>query len=66
MQESGDDGIGLAPQSALVDAVVGPEVLRASRAFLTILDEVTVDELCRRAQVLPGLVNDRAISDFTI
>lgn len=66
MQESGDDEIGLAPQSALVDAVVGPEVLRASRAFLAILDVVTVDELCRRAQVLPGLVSDRAISDFTI
>jgi Rrf2 family protein len=65
MQESGDDGIGPA-QSALVDAVVGPEVLRASRAFLTILDEVTVDELCRRAQVLPGLTRDRANSDFTI
>ncbi|MDP3255631.1 MAG: Rrf2 family transcriptional regulator [Bosea sp. (in: a-proteobacteria)] len=66
MQEAGDDGIGPAPQSALVDAVVGPEVLRASRAFLSILDEVTVDELCRRAQILPGLGSDGNSADFTI
>ncbi|KPH79667.1 MULTISPECIES: Rrf2 family transcriptional regulator [Bosea] len=50
MQEAGDDGLGPAPHSRLVDDVIGPEVMRASQAFLAVLDGITVEELCRRAQ----------------
>lgn len=66
MQEAGDDGLGPTPHSRLVDDVIGPEVMRASQAFLTVLDGVTVEELCRRAQdeaVFGAAAGD---GDFTI
>ena len=48
MSDAAED-LGPPPQSALVDTVVGPEVAAASAAFLTVLDGVTVEDLCRRA-----------------
>ncbi len=66
MQEAGDDGLGPAPHSRLVDEVIAPEVMRASQAFLTVLDGITVEELCRRAQDEAVFGAARADSDFTI
>ncbi|CAN5171948.1 Rrf2 family transcriptional regulator [soil metagenome] len=66
MQDAGDDGLGPAPHSRLVDEVIGPEVMRASQAFLTVLDGITVEELCRRAQDEAVFGAARADADFTI
>ncbi len=66
MQEAGEDGLGPLPQSRLVDEVVGPEVEAASAAFLAALDDVTVEELCRRAQT-KAVFGARGLgADFTI
>ncbi len=45
-----EDGLPPLPESRLVDVVVGPVVTSAGEAFLTELDGVTVDELCRRSE----------------
>ena len=66
MQEAGDDGLGPMPHSRLIDEVIGPEVMRASQAFLTVLDDVTVEELCRRAQDESVFGTASADVDFTI
>lgn len=66
MQEAGEDGLGPLPQSRLVDEVVGPEVEAASTAFLTMLDNVTVEELCRRAQAKAVFGKAGPGADFTI
>jgi len=66
MQEAGDDHLEPSPQSRLVDDVVGPEVMRASQAFLAVLDGVSVEELCRRAQTTEGFDQNLAGADFTI
>lgn len=65
-QELGEEGYGPLPQSRLVDVVVGPEVARASAAFLATLDEVTVEELCQRAQQGAALGGAGGDTDFTI
>ena len=66
MQETGDDGLGPAPRSTLVEEVIAPEVARASRAFLAVLDDVTIEELCHRAQASGNLPAPEARADFTI
>jgi Rrf2 family protein len=66
MQETGDDGLGPAPQSRLVDEVIAPEVARASQAFLAVLDDVTIEELCHRAQASGSLAAMETRADFTI
>ncbi|QEL24467.1 Rrf2 family transcriptional regulator [Bosea sp. F3-2] len=66
MQETGEEGLGPLPQSRLVDEVVGPEVEAASAAFLAKLDNVTVEELCRRAQAKAVFGRGEAGADFTI
>ena len=66
MQETGEDGLGPLPQSRLVDEVVGPEVEGASAAFLAALDDVTVEELCRRAEAKVVFGERGAGADFTI
>jgi len=50
MTVTGEDSLPPLPESGLVDAVVEPAVQRAVEAFLTELDGVTVDELCRQAE----------------
>jgi len=66
MQDSGEEGLGPLPQSRLVDEVVGPEVEAASAAFLAKLDNVTVEELCQRAQAKAVFGKGEAGADFTI
>lgn len=64
MDEASQD-FGPLPQSALIDAVVAPEVAAASAAFLKVLDGVNVEELCARA--LAGALGVRPEQDnFTI
>jgi Rrf2 family protein len=50
MTATGEDTLPPVPESALVDAVVEPVVKGATEAFLTTLDSVTIDDLCRRAE----------------
>lgn len=66
MQESGEDTLAPMPHSRLVDDVIGPEVMRASQAFLAVLDGVTVEELCRRAQQEAVFGRVGLDADFTI
>lgn len=66
MQETGDDGLGPAPRSTLVDNVIAPEVARASQAFLAVLDGVTIEELCHRAQASGSTPAIGTSADFTI
>ena len=66
MQEPGDNGLGPAPQSRLIDEVVGPQVQHASEAFLAVLDAVTVEELCRQAQARAVFGKLGRDGDFTI
>ncbi len=66
MQEGGDDTLGPSPHSRLVDDVIGPEVLRASQAFLAALDAITVEELCKRALDEAVFGTPHANTDFTI
>jgi Rrf2 family protein len=66
MQEAGEDGLGPMPQSRLIDLVVGPQVERASQAFLSTLDGVTVEELCQQAERRAAFDGASATADFTI
>ena len=66
MQDAGEDALGPLPQSRLIDDVIGPEVARASEAFLAVLDGVTVEELCRRAQAKAVFGESGLDGDFTI
>ncbi|KRE11316.1 Rrf2 family transcriptional regulator [Bosea sp. Root381] len=66
MQDAGEEALGPAPRSRLVDEVIGPEVMRASEVFLAALDDVTVEELCRRAQQRKVLSDTGLGADFTI
>jgi Rrf2 family transcriptional regulator, iron-sulfur cluster assembly transcription factor len=65
MSVTGEDGLPPLPESALVEAVVEPAVRRATDAFLTDLDKVTVDELCHRA-TQERTVHLPASTDFAI
>src|SRR6478609_5890668 len=49
MQATGEDTAPPAPHSKLVDDVIEPVVRAASEAFLSELDKITVDELCKSA-----------------
>lgn len=49
MSSQAEDGVVPEPESMLVEEIVGPAVRRAGEAFLGALDELTVEELCRRA-----------------
>ena len=67
MLSNEDEGAQPLPDSALVTAVVGPSVESASNAFLAALDAITVELLCREAdlsKVFGGKQDDTA--DFTI
>jgi Rrf2 family iron-sulfur cluster assembly transcriptional regulator len=50
MASTGEDAMPVSPESALVDQVVAPMVKEAGASFLTALDAVTVDDLCRQAE----------------
>lgn len=52
--------------SALIDAVVAPQVVVASDAFLAVLDAVTVEMLCRQAEERGVFETLASRDDFTI
>jgi hypothetical protein len=60
----GEDETG--PVSRLVEQVVGPAVGRASEAFLSELDRVTVEDLCRDAEAKTVFGGTPAGIDFAI
>ncbi|WP_342359931.1 Rrf2 family transcriptional regulator [Terrarubrum flagellatum] len=66
MASTGEDVMQPAPESALIDHVVSPMVAAAGEAFLAKLDELTIDDLCQRAEKLPKGAEGRIIADFTI
>ncbi|MDB5641848.1 MAG: Rrf2 family transcriptional regulator [Hyphomicrobiales bacterium] len=66
MADGLEEGVGPAPESKLVDVVIQPLVEVASRRFLSELDAVTVDDLCRRAGDLTVFDDRKAGADFTI
>lgn len=60
-----EEDVSPAPESRLAEAVVAPLVKRGIQAFLAELDQVTVDDLCRQAQV-ETTVEQTSPTDFTI
>lgn len=66
MAATGEDGMPPIPESQLVDDVVGPAVAKAGEAFLSRLDDVTVEELCQRADSKRVFGDIPAAADFTI
>jgi Rrf2 family iron-sulfur cluster assembly transcriptional regulator len=65
MQANADEALPPLPQSALVDAVIAPEMQQAMEAWLARLDAVTVAELCREAEERAA-TGPAADTDFTI
>ncbi|WP_439495579.1 RrF2 family transcriptional regulator [Bosea sp. (in: a-proteobacteria)] len=65
MQVLGDETMPL-PQSRLIDDVVGPMLDRATEAFLSELDGVTVEALCREAEQKSVFGELHLKADFTI
>jgi Rrf2 family protein len=67
MTSQPDDGMTPEPESLLVELVVGPEVQRAGEAFLSALDQLTVEDLCRKADDRRVFGSERAEHlDFAI
>ena len=65
MTATSEDHLPPLPESALVERVVEPVVRQATTAFLTELDGVTIDDLCRQAEA--GTPVDKPpVTDFTI
>jgi Rrf2 family protein len=65
MTATGEDALPPRPDSKLVDLVIEPVVKLATVAFLSELDAVTVDDLCRRADEAAA-VETSLSADFTI
>jgi Rrf2 family transcriptional regulator, iron-sulfur cluster assembly transcription factor len=51
IQSEDDDD--LKPETAFVETVISPVIARAGEAFLTALEQVTIDDMCRQASVVP-------------
>jgi Rrf2 family protein len=64
MASEGED-VAPAPESRLIQQVVGPLVERGTGAFLRELDGVTLDDLCARAKAA-GAADASLLGDFTI
>ncbi|MBZ6077472.1 RrF2 family transcriptional regulator [Microvirga puerhi] len=60
-----DEGTSPLPESRLAETIVAPVVKKGIEAFLTELDQVTVDDLCKQAQVEEA-VDEIPAADFTI
>lgn len=60
-----DESSSPVPESRLAEAVVAPLVQQGTEAFLTELDKVTVEDLCRKAQAASA-VETMPNVDFTI
>ncbi|MBF9233209.1 RrF2 family transcriptional regulator [Microvirga alba] len=65
MSAQDEEGSSPVPESRLAEAVVAPLIKRGTDAFLAELDQVTVDDLCHRAQA-EGVVEAMSPVDFTI
>ncbi|CAH1659116.1 RrF2 family transcriptional regulator [Chelatococcus asaccharovorans] len=65
MDEDDDSGLPT-PDSLLVDRVIGPTIREASETFLAKLDEITVEDLCRKADAIAVFESPPAAGDFTI
>lgn len=66
LQEEDEDGQVPLPRSRLIAEVISPEIAQATEAFLTRLDGITVEDLCRRAQEHHVFGHDDPETDFTI
>lgn len=66
MADGVEEGTAPAPESKLVAVVIQPLVDAASQQFLTALDAVTVDDLCRRSGESAVFDDPRVGADFTI
>jgi Rrf2 family iron-sulfur cluster assembly transcriptional regulator len=66
MTVTGEENLAPLPESRLVDEVVAPLVGRATDAFLTALEAVTIEELCRQADERRVFGGVPAAADFTI
>ncbi|CAH1677963.1 BadM/Rrf2 family transcriptional regulator [Hyphomicrobiales bacterium] len=63
----GDDDSGLPiPDSVLVDRVISPTIREASETFLAKLDQITVEDLCRKADATAVFAAHATTEDFTI
>ncbi|MCB8819455.1 RrF2 family transcriptional regulator [Microvirga rosea] len=60
-----DEGATAIPESRLAELVVTPVVKQGIQAFLSELDKVTVDDLCKQAQAQEAVEQIPAV-DFTI
>ncbi|HEV2604815.1 MAG TPA: Rrf2 family transcriptional regulator [Microvirga sp.] len=65
MTATGEDGLPPLPESKLVDVVIEPAVKSAASAFLTELDALTIDDLCRRAEA-EAAIESAPMADFAI
>jgi Rrf2 family iron-sulfur cluster assembly transcriptional regulator len=65
MATSEDEGAPV-PESKLVETIIGPTIQEAGEAFLTKLDAVSVEELCRRAEGRSVFSDVSAAADFAI
>jgi Rrf2 family transcriptional regulator, iron-sulfur cluster assembly transcription factor len=65
MVTTGEDSLPPLPESKLVDMVVEPVVKQAAAALLRELDAITIDDLCREAEVQAAVGNGTP-ADFTI
>lgn len=65
--DGGDDDSGLpTPDSVLVDRVIGPTIRDAGETFLAKLDEISVEDLCRKADATAVFAPPVSAGDFTI
>ena len=66
MTVTGEESLPPLPESRLVDEVVAPLVSRATDAFLSALDGVTIEDLCRQADERGVFGGVPSTADFTI
>lgn len=65
LSEESDDAAA-ANSSKLISSVVAPMVAEASQSLMAALNEVTVEDLCKRSQAAGVFEGMRAAVDFTI
>ncbi|HEY0144833.1 MAG TPA: Rrf2 family transcriptional regulator [Methylovirgula sp.] len=61
--EAADDA---KPENAFVENIISPVVARAGEAFLTALEQVTIDDICGQVAETKTSREQAAKSDFTI
>lgn len=61
-----DDSLPPVPDSVLVEQVIGPVVKDASGAFLARLDDISIEELCRKTEKTVAVETPALTGDFTI